>query len=85
MMRKRIACRLQGRLSCVQWLRVSHPSYEAYIVSKSSRPWLITELIGRGLKVIAGTLPLAKALRGKVSDDPRVEEEFFEDGERGQN
>jgi acylglycerol lipase len=49
-------------------------------VSKNSRPWLITELIGRALVAVAGTLPLAKAIRGKVSDDPRVEEEFFEDG-----
>lgn len=33
-------------------------------VASSSRPWAITELIGRGLRRIAGTFPVAKSLRG---------------------
>ena len=50
-------------------------------MSADSRPWQITELIGRGIQYFAGALPLAKSLRGKVSDDPRVEEDFFADRE----
>lgn len=37
------------------------------------------EYIGRGVNSFAGSLPLAKAVRGNVSDDPRVEEDFFAD------
>ncbi|KAI9638156.1 lysophospholipase [Dioszegia hungarica] len=48
-------------------------------VSSSSRPYKVTEYIGRGLKYVAGSLPLASAVRGQVSDDPRVEEDFFAD------
>ncbi|ORX39914.1 Alpha/Beta hydrolase protein [Kockovaella imperatae] len=48
-------------------------------VSAESRPWKVTEYIGRCLRYVAGPLPLAKSLRGKVSDDPRVEEDFFAD------
>lgn len=48
-------------------------------VSPESRPHPLTELAGRGIQYFAGTLPLAKALRGKVSRDPRVEEDFFAD------
>lgn len=33
-------------------------------VASSSRPWAITELIGRGLRRVAGTFPVAKSLRG---------------------
>lgn len=51
------------------------------IASPESRPHHLIELIGRGIQYFAGTLPLAKALRGKVSRDPRVEEDFFADRE----
>nr|ODN88525.1 lysophospholipase [Cryptococcus depauperatus CBS 7855] len=48
-------------------------------VSKDSRPSLILEQIGRAIVYFAGTLPLANAVRGNISDDPRVEEDFFAD------
>ncbi|KIR58751.1 lysophospholipase [Cryptococcus bacillisporus CA1873] len=48
-------------------------------VSKESRPNIVLEYIGRGVNSFAGSLPLAKAVRGNVSDDPRVEEDFFAD------
>ncbi|WVQ89028.1 hypothetical protein IAS59_002775 [Cryptococcus gattii] len=48
-------------------------------VSKESRPNILLEYIGRGVNSFAGSLPLAKAVRGNVSDDPRVEEDFFAD------
>ncbi|WVQ98766.1 hypothetical protein IAU59_005897 [Kwoniella sp. CBS 9459] len=48
-------------------------------VSKNSRPSIVVEYIGRALSYIAGSLPLAKAVRGNVSDDPRVEEDFEAD------
>lgn len=66
------------------------------LVASSSRPWAITELIGRGLRRMAGTFPVAKSLRGEccfdherlgltelgqVSNDPRVEEDFYADRE----
>jgi hypothetical protein len=47
--------------------------------SKQSRPSVVTEYIGRGIKFFAGSLPFAKAVRGNVSDDPRVEEDFYAD------
>ncbi|KAK1924824.1 Alpha/Beta hydrolase protein [Papiliotrema laurentii] len=47
--------------------------------SPESRPHYLTEMAGRGIQYLAGTLPLAKSLRGKVSRDPRVEEDFFAD------
>jgi len=49
------------------------------IASKESRPSVVTEYIGRGIKFLAGSLPFAKAVRGNVSDDPRVEEDFYAD------
>ena len=49
------------------------------IASKQSRPSVVTEYIGRGIKFFAGSLPFAKAVRGNVSDDPRVEEDFYAD------
>ncbi|WVQ78304.1 hypothetical protein IAT38_000389 [Cryptococcus sp. DSM 104549] len=48
-------------------------------VSKASRPNIVLEYIGRAIVYVAGTLPLAKAVRGNVSDDPKVEEDFFSD------
>ncbi|OXG93101.1 lysophospholipase [Cryptococcus neoformans A2-102-5] len=48
-------------------------------VSKESRPNILLEYLGRGVNSFAGSLPLAKAVRGNVSDDPRVEEDFFAD------
>nr|XP_031862767.1 uncharacterized protein CI109_001779 [Kwoniella shandongensis]KAA5529839.1 hypothetical protein CI109_001779 [Kwoniella shandongensis] len=47
--------------------------------SKSSRPNIVLEYIGRAIVYVAGSLPLAKAVRGNVSDDPKVEEDFFSD------
>lgn len=51
------------------------------LASKQSRPSVVTEYIGRGIKFFAGSLPFAKAVRGNVSDDPRVEEDFYADRE----
>jgi hypothetical protein len=51
------------------------------IASKESRPSIVIEYIGRGIKFFAGSLPFAKAVRGNVSDDPRVEEDFYADRE----
>ena len=51
------------------------------VASKQSRPSVVTEYIGRGIKFFAGSLPFAKAVRGNVSDDPRVEEDFYADRE----
>ncbi|ODO03330.1 lysophospholipase [Cryptococcus wingfieldii CBS 7118] len=48
-------------------------------VSKESRPNIILEYIGRAIVFFGGSLPLAKSVRGNVSDDPRVEEDFFAD------
>lgn len=48
-------------------------------VSRNSRPSIFVEYIARAIKLLAPTLPLAKAVRGNVSDDPRVEEDFFRD------
>ncbi|PWN27114.1 alpha/beta-hydrolase [Jaminaea rosea] len=48
-------------------------------ISPESRPPYVVELIGRCLKVFLGRLPLASAVRGNVSDDDRVEEEFHLD------
>lgn len=42
---------------------------------------MVIEYIGRGIKFFAGSLPFAKAVRGNVSDDPRVEEDFYADRE----
>ncbi|ORY27166.1 lysophospholipase [Naematelia encephala] len=47
--------------------------------AKNSRPSAVIEYIAKAIVYFAGSLPLAKAVRGNVSDDPRVEEEFFED------
>ena len=37
--------------------------------------------MARGIVKVAGSLPLAEGVRGNVSDDPRVEKEFFQDRE----
>lgn len=50
-------------------------------VSPESRPSALIEYIAKGIKYFAGSLPLAKAVRGNVSDDPRVEADFFSDRE----
>lgn len=50
-------------------------------VSPESRPSAIVEYIAKGIKYFAGSLPLANAVRGNVSDDPRVEADFFSDRE----
>ncbi|EST09719.1 hypothetical protein PSEUBRA_000094 [Kalmanozyma brasiliensis GHG001] len=48
-------------------------------ISTQSRPHMAVELVGRLLRFFAGRLPLAAAIKGKVSDDPRVEDEFHAD------
>ena len=64
-------------------------------VSPESRPSAVIEMLGRAIVSFAGSLPLAASIRGglgpyrepilmlpgKVSDDPRVEEDFFSDRE----
>lgn len=50
-------------------------------VSPESRPSAAIEMLGRAIVRFAGSLPLAASIRGKVSDDPRVEEDFFSDRE----
>ncbi|BEJ04485.1 hypothetical protein CcaverHIS641_0203020 [Cutaneotrichosporon cavernicola] len=47
--------------------------------SPESRPSAIIEYLAKSIKFFAGSLPLAPAVRGNVSDDPRVEEDFFAD------
>lgn len=49
--------------------------------SPESRPSAVVEYLAKSIKFFAGSLPLAKAVRGNVSDDPRVEEDFFADRE----
>ena len=39
-------------------------------------PSSFMQMAGRTLRSFAGRLPFLKAIKGKVSDDPRVEEEF---------
>ncbi|WWC61076.1 uncharacterized protein I303_103654 [Kwoniella dejecticola CBS 10117] len=48
-------------------------------VSKESRPSKFLEYIGRAISFIAGPLPFVQGVRGNVSDDPRVEEDFDSD------
>lgn len=40
-------------------------------------PSPLVERAGRLLRYFAGRLPFAKAVKGNISDDPRVEEEFL--------
>ena len=77
---RRIEFKLRAPLSCVLWLKVGAlHEQELTKASKQSRPSIVTEYIGRGIKFFAGSLPFAKAVRGNVSDDPRVEEDFYAD------
>ena len=77
---RRIEFKLRAPLSCVLWLKVGAlHEQELTKASKQSRPSVVTEYIGRGIKFFAGSLPFAKAVRGNVSDDPRVEEDFYAD------
>ncbi|KAJ9102511.1 hypothetical protein QFC21_002911 [Naganishia friedmannii] len=48
-------------------------------VAPASRPNILVEGLARIIVKFAGSLPLAEAVRGNVSDDPRVEEEFRQD------
>lgn len=48
-------------------------------IAKESRPPAIVEAIGRVIKPVAGRLPLIHAIRGKVSNDPWVEQKFNRD------
>ncbi|KAJ9125851.1 hypothetical protein QFC24_002635 [Naganishia onofrii] len=48
-------------------------------VAPASRPNILVEGLARVIVKFAGSLPLAEAVRGNVSDDPRVEEEFRQD------
>ncbi|KAL7424075.1 hypothetical protein Q5752_001660 [Cryptotrichosporon argae] len=47
--------------------------------SKASRPHWTVEYIAKAVKYFMAPLRVAKAVRGNVSDDPRVEEDFFAD------
>lgn len=48
-------------------------------ISPQSRPSYAVELVARVLRFFLGRLPLASAVRGNVSDDERVEDEFHMD------
>ena len=48
-------------------------------ISPQSRPGKLTEIVAKILCFFAGRLPLARAIRGNVSDDQRVEDEFLAD------
>ncbi|SNX81388.1 uncharacterized protein MEPE_00093 [Melanopsichium pennsylvanicum] len=48
-------------------------------ISAQSRPNVAIEYIAYVLRFFAGRLPLASAIKGNVSDDPRVEDEFNND------
>ncbi|CAO1633843.1 unnamed protein product [Parajaminaea phylloscopi] len=48
-------------------------------ISPESRPSYAVELVARFLRFFLGRLPLASAVRGNVSDDSRVEDEFHLD------
>lgn len=48
-------------------------------ISAQSRPSKAIEYIAHILRFFAGRLPLASAIKGNVSDDPRVEDEFNTD------
>ncbi|WWC89994.1 uncharacterized protein L201_004924 [Kwoniella dendrophila CBS 6074] len=48
-------------------------------ISRESRPSKLLEYIGRAISFVAGPLPFVKGVRGNVSDDPRVEEDFDSD------
>ncbi|WFD31276.1 acylglycerol lipase [Malassezia sp. CBS 17886] len=52
-------------------LAVSAPMLQ---IAKETRPNWAVEMFARAIAVVAGRLPLARALKGNVSDDPRVEE-----------
>lgn len=45
-------------------------------ISSQSRPSKAVEIVAHILRFFAGRLPLASAIKGNVSDDPRVEHEF---------
>jgi acylglycerol lipase len=69
-------------MSCVLWSKVNFNLVSTLTeVSAQSRPHYLTELVGRGISYLAPATPLAKSLRGKVSDDPKVEADFFADRE----
>ncbi|KZS91586.1 alpha/beta-hydrolase [Sistotremastrum niveocremeum HHB9708] len=48
-------------------------------VAPESLPNIFTRSAARILQFFVGRLPLSPAIRGNVSDDPRVEEDFFSD------
>ncbi|KAJ9477073.1 Alpha/beta hydrolase [Pseudozyma hubeiensis] len=48
-------------------------------ISPQSRPNMAIETIAHILRFFLGRLPLASAIKGNVSDDPRVEDEFNND------
>ncbi|KZT38508.1 alpha/beta-hydrolase [Sistotremastrum suecicum HHB10207 ss-3] len=48
-------------------------------VAPESLPNIFTRSAARILQFFVGRLPLSPAIRGNVSDDPRVEEDFFAD------
>lgn len=42
-------------------------------IAPESRPNMFVEMVGRLISLVAGRLPLARAIKGNVSDDPKVE------------
>lgn len=40
-------------------------------IAPESRPGAVMELVGRMLSTVAGRLPLLRAIKGKISDDPK--------------
>lgn len=46
-------------------------------IAPQSRPPFAVEVAARGLASVAGALPFAEAIKGKVSEDPDVEDQFL--------
>ncbi|EPQ32019.1 uncharacterized protein PFL1_00217 [Pseudozyma flocculosa PF-1] len=61
---------------CLSGVAVAAPMIT---ISPQSRPGKATEYAAKVLRFLAGRLPFAKAIKGNVSDDPKVESEFQAD------
>lgn len=46
-------------------------------IAPNSRPSYAVEFAARGMAAVAGALPFAQAIKGKVSEDEEVEEQFL--------
>lgn len=58
----------ENRRLALDGVAVSAPMLQ---IAPESRPNMFIEAIGRLLSVVAGRLPLARAIKGNVSDDPK--------------